>query len=77
MSKIKKSTWMAPTPEVYVSSAIKTIGISRHTTGYYPHALMQLFINTAETFIPGAAQRTVLKTMENIRKRALRKPKTN
>lgn len=77
MSKIKKASWMSPNPDTYVAAAINTIGYSRHTTGYYPHAIMKLVINTLEVFSPSMANSTVLKTMENIKKRALRRVPSN
>jgi 17beta-estradiol 17-dehydrogenase / very-long-chain 3-oxoacyl-CoA reductase len=40
LSKIKRSTWMAPTPDVFVQHALRTIGIQQQTTGYLPHTLM-------------------------------------
>jgi NAD(P)-dependent dehydrogenase (short-subunit alcohol dehydrogenase family) len=40
MSKIRRTTWMAPAPHVFVRSALSTIGIQQNTTGYYPHSLM-------------------------------------
>lgn len=73
MSKIKKPTWMAPSADHYVASALKTLGISGHTTGYYPHALLKLVIDSAHSVCPALAKNTVLKTMENIKARALRK----
>lgn len=76
MSKIRKSTWMAPSPDRYVASALKTIGISRHTTGYYPHAIMQLFINFVHALFPETANRIVLSQMEGMRAKALRKKAT-
>jgi len=73
MSKIRKPTWMAPSADRYVASALKTIGISRHTTGYYPHAIMQLFINTVHAIFPETANRIILSQMEALRAKALRK----
>lgn len=73
MSKIKKPTWMAPSADTYVRSALRTVGIARHTTGYYPHALMQLVINTMESLLPETANQMVLKQMEGFRAKALRK----
>lgn len=73
MSKIKKPTWLAPSADSYVKSAIRTIGIARHTTGYYPHAIMQLVINTMQSLLPETANKMVLKQMEGIRAKALRK----
>jgi Dehydrogenases with different specificities (related to short-chain alcohol dehydrogenases) len=40
MSKIRRSTWMAPAPDVFVECAVRKIGIQQHTTGYFPHSLM-------------------------------------
>jgi hypothetical protein len=31
---------MAPSPDVYVKSALHTIGVQQCTTGYFPHTLM-------------------------------------
>lgn len=73
MSKIRKATWMAPTAETYVRSALRTVGIARHTTGYWPHALMQLVINTMQSLLPETANRLVLKQMEGLRAKAVRK----
>lgn len=73
MSKIKKPTWIAPSAETYVKSAIRRLGIAGHTTGYYPHALMKLIIDTMALFAPVTTQRLILSQLTNIRKRALRK----
>lgn len=40
MSKIKKPTWMAPSPKKYVRCALQTVGVEDETTGYYPHSLL-------------------------------------
>lgn len=73
MSKIRKTTWMACSAKHFVESALRTVGIASHTTGYYPHAILKQVINTLEFFAPSVANRITLKTMENIRKRALKK----
>lgn len=39
MSKIRVSNWLAPTPEKYVKSQLKTVGLDGQTTGYYSHEL--------------------------------------
>ncbi|CAG2111835.1 unnamed protein product [Medioppia subpectinata] len=39
MSKIRRSSLMVPTPDVYVSHAMKTVGIESRTYGYWPHKL--------------------------------------
>lgn len=73
MSKIKKPTWMAPSPKQFANSAIKSLGITQHTTGYYPHAILQLAINVIDFFSPSYARSISLKTIENIRKRAIKR----
>lgn len=75
MSKIHRATWMAPTPEVYVASALGKCGKGRATTGYLPHDLLVGFISGLGCVCPAAAEWLVTKTTENIRRRALRKVK--
>ena len=31
-------TWSVPSPSAYVQSAIKSLGFSSHTSGYWPHS---------------------------------------
>jgi len=39
MSKIRRSSLMVPTPQVYVDHALRTVGIESRTYGYWPHKL--------------------------------------
>lgn len=73
MSKIKSSTWMAPSPLTYVSEALKTIGVQQKTTGYFPHSLLVGVVHTLENISPKLSRWIVTKTMLNIRARALRR----
>ncbi|EZA54209.1 hypothetical protein DMN91_000211 [Ooceraea biroi] len=73
MSKIKRATWMAPTPEKFVEATLKTVGIESHTTGYPPHSLIIGVVNTLRYVCETGALWLVTKTMLNIRGRALRK----
>uniref|UniRef100_T1I1N3 Uncharacterized protein n=1 Tax=Rhodnius prolixus TaxID=13249 RepID=T1I1N3_RHOPR len=73
MSKIKRATWMAPSPGAYVSSALKTVGIQSHTTGYFPHTLHLNFIKLMESLSPRFAEWIIVRTMLNLRKRALKR----
>ncbi|XP_029177040.1 very-long-chain 3-oxoacyl-CoA reductase [Nylanderia fulva] len=75
MSKIKRSTWMAPTPEKFVEASLKTVGIESHTTGYPPHSLIIGVINSLRFLSETGAVWLVTKTMLNIRGRSLRKKK--
>lgn len=67
---------MAPSADRYVECALKTVGLSRHTTGYYPHAIMQLVINVLHAIFPETANQIVLSQMEGLRAKALRKKAT-
>lgn len=73
MSKIRRPTWMSCAPKTFVSSALATLGTARHTTGYYPHSLLQLGIDMIGLFSPYVSQKITLNTMNNIRARALKK----
>ncbi|KAL1130245.1 hypothetical protein AAG570_013183, partial [Ranatra chinensis] len=73
LSKIREPTWMAPSPTNYVSSALKTVGIHKHTTGYYPHTLLLNSINLMKSISPNIVEWMVVRTMENIKARAIRK----
>lgn len=70
MSKIRKSTWMAPTPEDYVLHALKTTGIRDKCTGYYPHSLLVTVIYCIQYFSPKCATFIITQVMETLRKRA-------
>ncbi|XP_029439005.1 very-long-chain 3-oxoacyl-CoA reductase [Rhinatrema bivittatum] len=40
LSKIRKPTWDKPSPEAYVQSALRTVGLQSQTNGYLAHAIM-------------------------------------
>ncbi|KAL0267740.1 UNVERIFIED_CONTAM: hypothetical protein PYX00_009923 [Menopon gallinae] len=71
MSKIRKSTWMAPTAEKYVASALGKLGVADHTTGYFPHALFVKTVNSINNLCPPLGHYLVMRSMKNIRSRAL------
>ncbi|XP_070135683.1 very-long-chain 3-oxoacyl-CoA reductase isoform X2 [Drosophila bipectinata] len=74
MSKIRKASVFAPSPETYVRSALSTLGIANQTAGYLPHALLQLIIHFTEAvFGDQFARNLVLKNILGTRKRALRR----
>lgn len=75
MSKIRSSTWMAPSPKKYVEEAIKTIGVSETTTGYFPHTLLIAVVHFLESISPKLSRWIISRTMTNIRARALRRSK--
>ena len=70
MSKIKRSSWLAPTPEAFVKSALNKLGTHPLTTGYFSHEVMLNFINC----LPGPlANKLVWDQLSAIRQKALRK----
>lgn len=73
MSKIRSSTWMAPSPDKFVSHAIRTIGVHDRTTGYYAHTLLVSVVNMVHSISPSMSRWFVIRTMENLRARALRR----
>ncbi|EDV91962.1 very-long-chain 3-oxoacyl-CoA reductase [Drosophila grimshawi] len=74
MSKIRKPSWFAPSPETYVKSALATLGFATQTAGYLPHALLQLVIHFTEAvFGEQFARNEVLKNISATRKRARRR----
>lgn len=40
MSKIARTSWLVPSPDTFVKSALQTTGLEPVTTGYFPHTLM-------------------------------------
>lgn len=72
MSKIRRSTWMAPSPQVFVKDALRTVGVHQTTTGYFPHTLLIGVIHTLDAISPKLSRWIIIRTMENIRARALR-----
>lgn len=77
MSKIRTSTWMAPSPSKYVDDAIRTIGVQQHTTGYFPHTLLLSVITLLNYCAPDLAKWIIIRTQQNIRARSLRKNQNN
>lgn len=64
---------MAPTPETFVESSLKTVGIESRTTGYAPHSLIIGIVNGMRAVCDRMAVWLVVRTMLNIRGRALRR----
>lgn len=73
MSKIRSSTWMAPSPLKFVAEAMRTIGVRDRTTGYFPHTLLVGVVRTLDLITPKLSKMLIMRTMLNIRSRALRR----
>lgn len=51
LAKIRKPTLDKPTPETFVKSAIKTVGLQSRTNGYLIHVLMGWIISNLPSWI--------------------------
>ena len=71
LSGVRKPTGIAPTPEVFVKSALRTLGIESRTTGYWIHDLMVYMLN--EVFPEWVSTKITHGQLKGIRKRALKK----
>lgn len=72
MTKLRRTTLLAPGPDKYVASALCTIGYSRHSTGYLPHALKQVVLTTFHTYFPDLTNSIVLHVMRKIKNKSLK-----
>lgn len=52
MSKIRKATYMVPTPTAYVREALSTVGIEHVTGGYLPHKLRVYITGVLMNWLP-------------------------
>lgn len=74
ISKIRKPSFMVPTPDAYVKSALGRLGIESRTTGYWTHDLLMLVL----TRLPRAvATRLFHDSSMRVRERALKKKAKN
>ena len=71
LSKIRKPTMIAPTPDVFVKSALSTLGIESRTTGFWLHDLM-VYAST-ELLPEWLATKITHDSLKAIRKSALKK----
>ncbi|KAJ8712720.1 hypothetical protein PYW08_008024 [Mythimna loreyi] len=76
MSGIRRSTVFAPTAKEFVKSAIGLVGIVDKTTGYFPHAIFVGLIRSMQWASYSFATWIVTRSMENSRRKHLRKNKT-
>lgn len=75
MSKIRKAYWMAPTPENYVKSQLKTVGLDGQTTGYWSHELQYYFTQHVFPIIYGRSltSNMAFNQMKLLRVKAIKK----
>lgn len=75
MSGIRRSSFFAPTAKAFVKSAIGLVGTVSKTTGYFPHAIFVGVINLIQGASGPFGIWLVTRSMENSRRRALKKNK--
>lgn len=72
MTKLRRASLLAPSADNYVSHALQTIGYAKHTSGYWPHAFMQLVLTTAHAYLPDLANSITLNTMQKLQRKSLK-----
>lgn len=79
MSKIRKAYWMAPTPEDYVRSQLKTVGLDGQTTGFWSHELQYYFTQHVFPVIYGRSltSNIAFNQMKLLRSKALKRAQNN
>lgn len=75
MSGIRRSTTLAPTAETYVKSAIGHVGVASYTAGYLPHAMFIGVVKGIYEISKSGSVWLVRRTMENSRRKALKRQK--
>lgn len=75
MSGIRRSTFFAPTAKDFVKSAINLVGTTAVTTGYLPHSAFVNILNTIYESSNSFAVWLVTRSMENSRRKAMKKYK--
>ncbi|KAF6333183.1 hydroxysteroid 17-beta dehydrogenase 12 [Rhinolophus ferrumequinum] len=74
MTKIRKPTLQTPSPEMFVKSAMKTVGWKSRTNGYPVHSLMGTIISTLPSWL---YFNVIMRSVKSTRARYLRKAKKN
>lgn len=73
MTKMKRGSWMAPLPQQYVESALRTVGYAGISVGYLPHYILQFSAQLLKYIAPSISRGVTLKTFGNVRKRQIKK----
>ncbi|XP_049845697.1 very-long-chain 3-oxoacyl-CoA reductase-like [Schistocerca gregaria] len=73
MSKIRRPSLMAPDAKKYVDSALKKVGVTESTTGYFPHSILVFTVKTINLICPPLITFIIKNTQHNIRRRFLKK----
>lgn len=72
MTKLRRTSLLTPSADHYVSNALKTVGYAKHTTGYLPHAIMQLVLKKLWQYVPDLCNKFTMSMMKKIRNKSLK-----
>lgn len=75
MSAIKKTSWLAPSPKVYVKSALYDLNMKKCSEGYFTHILYIKAILIVAWLLPDFVAKKVLATNLGTKKKAMKKCK--
>lgn len=75
MSGIRRSGFLAPTAKSFVKSALSLVGITSRTPGYFPHVLFFSVVEHLNCISSQFVTWLVVRTMENTRRKAIKKYK--
>ena len=73
MTKLKKGSLMAPKADIYVETVLSKVESAAYAVGYYPHIILEHVTYLLNFLAPTFLLRTTIKTMENVRNRAIKK----
>lgn len=75
MSKIRRTSLMVPSPDVYVDHALRTVGLESRTYGYWPHKLQGFVQDTliSNTIGPDYNAKLAFDSLRDVRRRYYKK----
>ena len=75
MSKIRRTSLMVPSPDVYVDHALRTVGLETRTYGYWPHKLQGFVQDTliSSTVGPDYNVKLAYDSLKDVRRRYYKK----
>ncbi|XP_057374669.1 very-long-chain 3-oxoacyl-CoA reductase-B-like [Daphnia carinata] len=71
MSKLRKATWKAPTPDRFVAAALSTLGLTNRTSGFWFHSIQLYWGELAKFIFPESMAFFTIKFMKSHRQRVL------
>jgi 17beta-estradiol 17-dehydrogenase / very-long-chain 3-oxoacyl-CoA reductase len=72
MTKIETGSLIIPTPKDYVESALKTVGFSEFTAGYWTHTVLQFTAQFVNFLLPSAYLFIEFKVLQFVRNREIK-----